>query len=86
MKVAATQMACSKNTNENVAVPKNICSCQEGCANNPHSRALRISIFLYGSKEELFELAKPMDNHPIQKMSQLAKQLNVVLPISFLKS
>ena len=35
-------------------------------------------------KEELFELSKPFENHPtIKKFSELAKELKVVLPVSF---
>ena len=35
-------------------------------------------------REELFELAKPFDNHPtIKRMSVLAKELKVVIPVSF---
>ena len=42
--------------------------------------------FCMDQKEELFELSKPFDNHPtIKKFSELAKELKVVLPVSFLK-
>ena len=59
-------------------------SCREGCKNNSHSRAFRISIFLYGSKRRAFRISKANGNHPtIQKMSKLAKRLKVVLPVSF---
>ena len=86
VKVAATQMACSNNTNANVANAEELIS----TAANKGAKIILIQelfesqYFCMDQKEELFELAKPMENHPtIQKMSKLAKRLKVVLPVSF---
>ena len=86
VKVAATQMACSNNTHANVANAEElICTAAEKGAKIILIQELFESqYFCMDQKEELFELAKPMENHPtIQKMSKLAKQLKVVLPVSF---
>ena len=86
VKVAATQMACSNNTNANVANAEElICTAAEKGAKIILIQELFESqYFCMDQKEELFELAKPMENHPtIQKMSKLAKRLKVVLPVSF---
>ena len=86
VKVAATQMACSNNTNANVANAEElICTAAEKGAKIILIQELFESqYFCMDQKEELFELAKSMENHPtIQKMSKLAKRLKVVLPVSF---
>ena len=86
VKVAATQMACSNNTNANVANAEELIStaAKKGAKIILIQELFESQYFCMDQKEELFELAKPMENHPtIQKMSKLAKRLKVVLPVSF---
>ena len=84
--VAATQMACSNDTDKNV-------SNAEKLVRQAASEAAQIILiqelfesqyFCMDQKEELFELSKPFEKHPtIKKFSELAKELKVVLPVSF---
>ena len=86
VKVAATQMACSNKTNANVAKAEELIStaAKKGAKIILIQELFESQYFCMDQKEELFELAKPMENHPtIQKMSKLAKRLKVVLPVSF---
>ena len=86
VKVAATQMACSNKTNANLAKAEELIStaAKKGAKIILIQELFESQYFCMDQKEELFELAKPMENHPtIQKMSKLAKRLKVVLPVSF---
>ncbi len=84
--VAATQMACSWDTEANV-------ECAVGLVREAAARGANIVLiqelfetpyFPAEEKPELFSLAKPRDGHPtIRRMCALAKELEVVLPISF---
>ena len=84
--VAATQMACSNETDKNVSNAEKLVrqAASEGAQIILIQELFESQYFCMDQKEELFELAKPMENHPtIQKMSKLAKRLKVVLPVSF---
>ena len=86
IKVAATQMACSTNTDENIdkAIELVIKASKEG-ANIILIQELFGNIyFCKDQKDEYFNLALPYENHPIlNSMSKIAKEHNVVLPISY---
>ncbi len=84
--VAATQMACSNDTNKNVNNAEKLVrqAASEGAQIILIQELFESQYFCMDQKEELFELSKPFDNHPtIKKFSELAKELNVVLPVSF---
>ncbi len=84
--VAATQMACSNDTDENVNNAEKLVrqAASEGAQIILIQELFESQYFCMDQKEELFELSKPFDNHPtIKKFSELAKELNVVLPVSF---
>ena len=86
IKVAATQMACSTNTDENIdkAIELVIKASNEG-ANIILIQELFGNIyFCKDQKDEYFNLAMPFENHPIlNSMSKIAKEHKVVLPISY---
>ena len=84
--VAATQMACSNETDKNVSNAEKLVrqAASEGAQIILIQELFESQYFCMDQKEELFELSKPFDNHPtIKKFSELAKELKVVLPISF---
>ena len=84
--VAATQMACSNETDKNVSNAEKLVrqAASEGAQIILIQELFESQYFCMDQKEELFELSKPFDNHPtIKKFSELAKDLNVVLPVSF---
>ncbi len=84
--VAATQMACSNDTDQNVINAEKLVrqAASEGAQIILIQELFESQYFCMDQKEELFELSKPFDNHPtIKKFSELAKELNVVLPVSF---
>ncbi len=84
--VAATQMACSNDTNMNVSNAENLVrqAASKGAQIILIQELFESQYFCMDQKEELFELSKPFDNHPtITKFSELAKELKVVLPVSF---
>ena len=84
--VAATQMACSNDTDENVSNAEKLVrqAASEGAQIILIQELFESQYFCMDQKEELFELSKPFDNHPtIKKFSELAKELKVVLPVSF---
>jgi N-carbamoylputrescine amidase len=84
--VAATQMACSWDREANV-------TCATQLVREAASRGANVILiqelfetpyFPAEEREEYFELAKPLNGHPtIAKMSALARELEVVLPVSF---
>ena len=84
--LAATQMACTWATDENVARA-------EGLVREAAGRGAQIILiqelfetpyFCKDQKEKLFALARPAKDHPLlARMSALAAELEVVLPISF---
>ena len=84
--VAATQMACSNDTDKNVNNAEKLVrqAASEGAQIILIQELFESQYFCMDQKEELFELSKPFDNHPtIKKFSELAKELKVVLPVSF---
>ena len=84
--VAATQMACSNETDKNVSNAEKLVrqAASEGAQIILIQELFESKYFCMDQKEELFELSKPFDNHPtIKKFSELAKELKVVLPVSF---
>ena len=84
--VAATQMACSNDTDKNVSNAEKLVrqAASEGAQIILIQELFESQYFCMDQKEELFELSKPFDNHPtINKFSELAKELKVVLPVSF---
>ena len=84
--VAATQMACSNDTDKNVSNAEKLVrqAASKGAQIILIQELFESQYFCMDQKEELFELSKPFDNHPtIKKFSELAKELKVVLPVSF---
>ena len=84
--VAATQMACSNDSDKNVNNAEKLVrqAASEGAQIILIQELFESQYFCMDQKEELFELSKPFDNHPtIKKFSELAKELKVVLPVSF---
>ena len=86
IKVAATQMSCSNNTNKNIDNAEKLIrtAAERGAKIILIQELFESQYFCMDQKEELFELAKPFENHPtIERMSHLARDLNVVIPVSF---
>ena len=84
--VAATQMACSNDTDKNVSNAENLVrqAASKGAQIILIQELFESQYFCMDQKEELFDLSKPFDDHPtIKKFSELAKELKVVLPVSF---
>ena len=84
--VAATQMACSNDTDKNVSNAEKLVrqAASKGAQIILIQELFESKYFCMDQKEELFELSKPFENHPtIKKFSELAKELKVVLPVSF---
>ena len=84
--VAATQMACSNDTETNVSNAEKLVrqAASKGAQIILIQELFESQYFCMDQKEELFELSKPFENHPtIKKFSELAKELKVVLPVSF---
>ena len=84
--VAATQMACSNDTDKNVNNAEKLVrqAASKGAQIILIQELFESQYFCMDQKEELFELSRPFDNHPtIKKFSELAKELKVVLPVSF---
>ena len=87
--VAATQFACSANSAQNV-------DRAEALVRQASKRGARIiqlqelfetPYFCKDQLAELFDLAQPADDHPtIARMQDLARELEVVLPISFFEA
>ena len=83
---AATQMACSKNSKDNIDKAVNLIesAAKKGANVVLIQELFETQYFCKDQKEELFELAKPFEDNPtIHLMSKVAKDNNVVLPISF---
>ena len=84
--VAATQMACSWDTHDNLARAEALV--RQAAADGANAILLQelfeTPYFCKDQNGELFNLARPFDGHPvIARFSQLARELGVVLPISF---
>ena len=84
--LAATQMTCSKNSLENIDEAESIIRKAAGMGAQIIliQELFESTYFCMDQKDELFRLAKPFENNPtLEKMSKLASELKVVLPVSF---
>jgi N-carbamoylputrescine amidase len=84
--IAATQMACSSDKRENIAKAENFV--REAAAKGARIILLQELFeslyFCQAEKPEFFKIATELkDNTAVNFFSKLAKELNVVLPISF---
>jgi N-carbamoylputrescine amidase len=84
--VAATQMACSGDVDANVTRAMELV--REAASRGANviliQELFEMPYFPAEEREEYFALAKPLQDHPtIAKMSALARELEVVLPVSF---
>jgi N-carbamoylputrescine amidase len=86
VKVAATQMTCSKIMDENIdkAIELIVRASKEGANIILIQELFENEYFCKDQKDEYFNFAKPFIDHPtLFKMSKVAKEYNVVLPISY---
>ena len=86
IKVAATQMTCSWETEENIYKATNLIkqAADKGANIILLQELFQTPYFCIQYDEDIFKLAQSFENNKILKqMSELAKKLNVVLPISF---
>ncbi len=84
--LAATQMACDWGREKNVANAIDLVrdSADRGAKIVQIQELFETPYFCADQKEELFSLAHPVEDHPIlERMSELAAELEVVLPVSF---
>ena len=83
---AATQFACSWDKRANIERAKGLVRSAAGAGANVVllQELLETPYFCQDQSEEHFALAAPLENHPlIAEMAELARTLNVVLPVSF---
>ena len=86
VKVAATQMTCSWELEDNINKAKNIIKNAANLGANIIllQELFQTPYFCIEYDENIFRLAKEFENHPLLgEMADIAKQLNVVLPISY---
>ena len=84
--VAATQMACEWDRRRNLERAEHLVrtAAGRGAPRDPAPGAVRDALLLQGPGPPPFRLAQPLEGSPlIAKMSRLAAELGVVLPISF---
>ena len=84
--VAATQMSCSRDSKANITNAKKLISkaASEGAQIVLIQELFESVYFCCLNKTEEFNMARPFENNPLlQEMAELAKELSVVLPISF---
>jgi N-carbamoylputrescine amidase len=84
--VSATQMACSEHIDENIGKAEHLIrqAAEEGAQIILLQELFLTPYFCKEEKKSYFELAKEAENNPVlDRMSQLARDLSVVLPISF---
>jgi N-carbamoylputrescine amidase len=84
--LAATQMACDWDREKNIANAVDLIreSADRGVQIVQIQELFETPYFCPDQKEELFSLAHPVDEHPLlERMSELAAELEVVLPVSF---
>ena len=84
--VAATQMACSWDTHDNLERAEALV--RQAAADGANAILLQelfeTPYFCKDQQAELFKLARPFEGHPvIARFAALARELGVVLPISF---
>jgi len=86
VKVAATQMSCSWELDQNIAKAKNIIvqAAKKGANIILLQELFQSPYFCIEYDEKIFHLAQTFENNKVLKeMSKLCKELNVVLPISY---
>ena len=86
IKVAATQMSCSWEIEENISKAKKLIdeAAKKGANLILLQELFQTPYFCIQYDEEIFKLAQTFENNKIlDQMSKIAKDLNVVLPISF---
>jgi len=84
--VAATQMSCSWELKDNMTKAKKIIheAAKKGANIILLQELFQTPYFCIEYDEKIFRLAKPFENNEvINEMSEIAKRLNVVLPISY---
>nr|WP_201071369.1 N-carbamoylputrescine amidase [Skermanella sp. TT6] len=84
--LAATQTSCTWDREANVATAERLVrhAAREGAQIILLQELFETPYFCQDQKQELFALAAPVDDHPVlRRMSALAAELNVVLPVSF---
>ena len=84
--VAATQMSCSRDSKANITNAKKLITkaASEGAQIILIQELFESVYFCCLNKTEEFNMARPFENNPLLKeMAELAKELSVVLPISF---
>ena len=84
--VAATQMSCSRDSKANITNAKKLITkaAGEGAQIILIQELFESVYFCCLNKTEEFNMARPFENNPLlQEMAELAKELSVVLPISF---
>ena len=86
VKVAATQMSCSWELDQNISKAKNIIvqAAKKGANIILLQELFQSPYFCIEYDEKIFHLAQTCKNNKVLKeMSELCKELNVVLPISY---
>jgi N-carbamoylputrescine amidase len=86
MTVAATQFACTADKEQNVARAETMVrdAASKGAQVILLQELFETPYFCKDQKQELFGLAHPVKGHPtLTRMSRLAAELRVVLPVSF---
>ncbi|UEM06582.1 N-carbamoylputrescine amidase [Skermanella rosea] len=84
--LAATQTSCTWDREANVATAERLVrhAAREGAQIILLQELFETPYFCQDQKQELFALAAPVDDHPVlRRMSALAAELQVVLPVSF---
>ena len=84
--VAATQMSCSRDSKANITNAKKLITkaASEGAQIILIQELFESVYFCCLNKTEEFNMARPFENNPLlQEMAELARELSVVLPISF---
>ena len=86
VKLAATQMKCTWEIEDNISKAKELinAAAKKGANIILIQELFQTPYFGIEYDEKIFNLAKPFkDNSVINEMAELAKQLNVVLPVSY---
>ena len=86
IKVAATQMSCTWEIEENISKASNLIKKAAGMGANIIllQELFQTPYFCIQYDEEIFKLAQTFEkNETLEHMAKLAKELKVVLPISF---
>ncbi|WP_374655682.1 N-carbamoylputrescine amidase [Dongia sp.] len=87
--VAATQFACSPDPAENVDRAEALVrqAARRGAQIVQLQELFETPYFCKDQMAELFDLAQPADDHPtLARMQELARELEVVLPVSFFEA